>query len=472
MEKHMAALNKKLVFILLLLQVINPWQNLIAQKITLGQVTDSVICRDENRQSYALFCPADYNNKKIWPVILIFDPGARGREGVDTFLEAGRKYGFILACSNNSRNGPLGNNLNAASAMLRDVEERYNVDGRRIYVAGFSGGSRFAITLAVMNGEISGVIGCGAGLPNDRNFLPSENSRFFYYGLAGTRDMNYLEMLALPDFFNSRTRVVSFIRTFSGGHQWPPSSLVTEAVEWLILQTMHRKIIPSDPAFRSYVEKKTQELIDSKLKDGNPVEAVRYMNFASRDFHDTPFGTKVAVMLSENKNSPGYKKAVRYWNRITSDESDRRQVYMNYMETILKSSVIPDSASNWWKDEVRSLIALRDKGNPGRSEMASRILNFISILCWEEGKAAYSYRLYSHAALLFGICTLSDSENPNTWYYLARSLAKSGNTGGAVDALYEAVEHGLKSRKTIESDPTLDPVRDDARYKELIGRMK
>ena len=146
--------------------------------------------------------------------------------------------------------------------MLQDVEERFTVDQRRIYAAGFSGGSRFAMAFAVKEKRISGVIGCGAGLPNDRNYLPSENSGFLYYGLAGNRDMNYLEMHDLPDFFSNQTRVISYLRTFSGGHQWPGPDLITEAVEWLILQTMNRKIIPADQTFLSYIENKTQNLIN------------------------------------------------------------------------------------------------------------------------------------------------------------------------------------------------------------------
>ncbi len=463
--------GKLLVFIILF-QAFPARPVLFAQGIEKDTVRDSVICSDDNRQSYALYCPAGYDESRHWPLVLIFDPGANGTAGVDAFVEAGRRYGFILACSNNSRNGPMQNNLTAAAAVLRDVQERFNVDERRIYVAGFSGGSRFAMTLAVMNGKISGVIGCGAGLPNDRNFIPRENAEFLYFGIVGSRDMNYQEMLALPDFFNDRTHVISYIRTFHGGHQWPSSNLVTGAVEWLILKSMDRKVIPDDPLFRSYLENKTQRLIDDPISSGNLVGAVRYMSFAVRDFRGSPFGTHVGVLLGEYKNSSGYKKAIRARNKIMSDENDRRNMYMNYLEEILKSKLVPDSASVWWKKEVSTLLILRDKGNEDKSAMAYRLLNFISILSWEEGTNVYSYRLYSHAAFLFGICTLSDSENPNTWYYLARSLAEEGKTGEAVDALFSAVKKGFNSRGKIEADPAFHSIHGDARYKELIGKMR
>jgi pimeloyl-ACP methyl ester carboxylesterase len=227
----MGTIFKRIFSLFFLLQAFTSQSFLFSQVSAGDQVTDTIQCRDAIGQSYALYRPAQYDNKKSWPVILIFDPSARGKTGVNTFLEAGRKNGFILACSNNSRNGPMGDNFIAAAAMLQDVEERFTVDQRRIYAAGFSGGSRFAMAFALRQKKISGIIGCGAGLPNDRNYLPSGNSDFLYYGMAGTRDMNFLEMHDLSGFFSNQTRVISYLRTFSGGHQWPDSDLITEAVE-------------------------------------------------------------------------------------------------------------------------------------------------------------------------------------------------------------------------------------------------
>src|ERR1035437_4693219 len=102
---------KKIFSLFFFLQAFTSQSFLFSQVSAKDQVTDTVQCRNEIGQSYALYRPAQYDNKKSWPVILIFDPSARGRTGVSNFIEAGRKYGFILACSNNSRNGPLGDNF-------------------------------------------------------------------------------------------------------------------------------------------------------------------------------------------------------------------------------------------------------------------------------------------------------------------------------------------------------------------------
>jgi pimeloyl-ACP methyl ester carboxylesterase len=468
----MGTIFKKIFSLFFFLQAFMSQSFLFAQVSAKDQVTDTVHCRDVKGQSYALYLPAKYDDKKSWPVILIFDPAARGRTGVSTFIEAGRKYGFILACSNNSHNGPLEESFAAANAMLKDVEQRFAVDQRQIFAAGFSGGSRFAMAFAVKEKRISGVIGCGAGLPNDRNYLPSGNSGFLYYGLAGTRDMNYLEMHDLPGFFSNETRVISYLRTFTGGHQWPASDLIVEAVEWMVLQTMNRKTVPADQTFLTYIENKTQSLINSQLSAANQADAILYMRFAVRDFRGTPFASRMLQLLADSEKSAEYMMATRKWNKMVATEQEKREKYMDYLSETLNSGSLPDSASVWWRNETRTLIRLRDKGNPENSQMASRVLNFISILCSEQGTSYYRNRLYAQSALLFEICTFSDSENQNNYYNLARSLAGSGKSKESVYALSAAMNHGFNSRKTVESDPAFGTIRDDTRYKALILKMK
>jgi predicted esterase len=463
---------RKIFTLFFFLQAFTFQTYLFSQVSDKDQIADTIRCRNVPGQSYALYRPALYDNKKSWPVILIFDPSARGRTGVNAFIKAGREYGFILACSNNARNGPMVDNFTAAAAMFQDVEERFTVDQRRIYAAGFSGGSRFALAFAVKEKRISGVIGCGAGMPNDRNYLPSENSDFIYYGLAGTRDMNYLEMHDLPGFFNNRTSVISYFRTFTGGHQWPGSDFITEAVEWIVLQAMNRRIIPADQTFLSYIENKTQNLIDSQLSSGNQVDAIMYMRYAARDFQGTPFASRMIKLLTDSEKSSEYHQAIRKWNKMAATEQGKREKYLNYLSEIVNSGSLTDSASTWWKNETRSLIWLREKGTSENSQMASRVMNFISILCSEQGTSFYRNRLYAQAAFLFEICTLSDSENPNNYYNLARSLALSGKSKESVNALSAAMNHGFNLQKAIESDPAFGKIRDDSRYKDLILKMK
>ena len=151
---------------------------------------DGIACRADAGQSYALYLPSGADRAELRPVLFLFDPAARGAEGVRAFLPAADKFGWILIGSNNSKNGPLKDSVAAARALWTEAKERFPVDENRVYAAGFSGGSRVASIFAqVIGRKIAGVIGCGAGLAEGLG--PDGLKAEAYFGLAGLRDFNY-----------------------------------------------------------------------------------------------------------------------------------------------------------------------------------------------------------------------------------------------------------------------------------------
>jgi tetratricopeptide (TPR) repeat protein len=455
-----------LIFNILLLNRIE------AQNLAKGRITDTVICINHADQSYSLYLPSGYSQKTKWPVILIFDPGGQGTVAIQAFRKAAEKYGYILACSNNSRNGPLNDNFLAAGYMFNDLAQRFALDEKQIFAAGFSGASRFALALASTNNFIAGVIGCGAGLPNDQSLMPSEKSSFVYYGIAGNRDMNYLEMFDLMTFFNNRTPVIPYLRTFDGGHQWPSPEILQEAVEWINLQLMKKKITANDTAYFSFCSKKIKTLVNNLTTSGNQYDAARYLRYAIRDFSGEPVSHEFTRSLTVIEQSRDYKESSREWNNIASQERVRNENYMSVLGKLLSSGSVPDTASSWWKKEVGSHVLMKDNGNPLKSQMASRLLNFISILCSEQGTSFFRQKKYDISGFLFKICTLSDSENKNNYYNLARSLSGLNKKQEAIEALNKAYDHGLNSRKTIEMEPVFNNIRNDEKYKSLLMKMK
>src|SRR6186997_2461019 len=134
----------------------------LAGGLPAGQIIDRVTCAADSSQTYALFVPAAYTSDRLWPVIFAFDPGGRGRTPVERYQAAAEQYGFIIAGSNDSRNGSP-EFVKAADAMSSDVTARFNIDPKRIYLAGMSGGSRVALFLALQSDSIAGVIASSAG---------------------------------------------------------------------------------------------------------------------------------------------------------------------------------------------------------------------------------------------------------------------------------------------------------------------
>jgi len=132
-----------------------------------GQILDKVVCDADAAQSYALYLPSNYSPDRAWSVIFAFDPLARGRAPLVKYQAAAEKYGYIVAGSNNSRNGPWNVSLAAAQAMSADVGTRFSIDPKRMYTAGLSGGARVAMALAISMNQFAGVIASSAGFSRE-----------------------------------------------------------------------------------------------------------------------------------------------------------------------------------------------------------------------------------------------------------------------------------------------------------------
>jgi len=203
----------------------------IGQEVPRGEIVDNVKCAANASQTYAIYLPKNYSGDRQWNLILAFDPRGRGRAPVEQFKDAAEKYGYIVAGSNNARNGPPDISLDAAAAMGSDVVQRFKINMKRVYTAGLSGGARIAMKVAMDSNEMAGVIESSAGFPPGER---SSNLSFAVFGTAGTEDFNYLEMRQLDQTLNSPHRVV----VFDGGHTWLPPELAVQALEWLEVQTM------------------------------------------------------------------------------------------------------------------------------------------------------------------------------------------------------------------------------------------
>jgi len=211
-----------------------------AAELPAGQIVDSVECALDNTQHYALYLPSSYTPSRQWSVILAFDSGARGRVPVERYRQAAEKYGYIVAGSLNSRNGPWEVSLKAAKAMTADVKARLSIDPKRVYTAGMSGGARVAMKVAIDSKQIAGVFASSAGFPDE--FMP--RLPFAVFGSAGTDDFNHMEMFQLDRRMTSAHRVLYF----EGGHTWLPAELAMQAVEWMELQAMKSGLRARDAA--------------------------------------------------------------------------------------------------------------------------------------------------------------------------------------------------------------------------------
>lgn len=273
-----------------------------AQGLPPGKVIPEVQCAADASQSYALYLPSQYRGDRTWSVILAFDPGGRGRVPVERLQAAAETYGYIVAGSNNSRNGPWEVSAAAAQALWNDVFSRFPIDSRRVYLAGFSGGARVAMAVALSTGRVDGVIASSAGFPDAQ---PRQAVPFAVFGTAGTDDFNYQEMREVDRRLTSAHRVV----IFEGGHDWLPASLAPEALGWLELRAMRSGLRPRDEALIDQIflqRQKRLEGITNRLEESREVASLVADFGGIRDV--SAFAARQAALQRDKAVKDGDKK--------------------------------------------------------------------------------------------------------------------------------------------------------------------
>jgi hypothetical protein len=272
-----------------------------AQGLQRGVIIDRVECAHDPAQTYALYLPSTYTPDRTWSLLLGFHPAARGRLMVEKFQAAAERYGYIVAASNNSRNGPYAVSGAAAQAMSSDVGRRFAIDSQRIYLAGMSGGARVATGIALGTNTIAGVIASSAGYPDSQ---PRSTVPFAIFGTAGTEDFNYIEMRQLDRKLTSP----HFLAVFNGGHMLPPDAVAFDAIEWMELHAMRSGRRGRDEtAIGRILEKRRAGIAASAA----PAETVYLLQALVSDFKGLADVSAEARRVDEMSRQSEVKKALK-----------------------------------------------------------------------------------------------------------------------------------------------------------------
>jgi len=287
---------------------------ILAQDLPRGQIVDEVKCAADPSQSYALYLPSNYSPDRAWSLLVGFHPAARGRAIVETYQAAAEKYGYVVAGSNNSRNGPWQVSAASVQAMSVDLGQRFSIDPKRFYLTGLSGGARVAIGVAAGTKAIAGVIASSAGYPDSQ---PRKTLPFAVFGTAGTEDFNYIEMRVLDRALTTPHRLV----VFEGGHTLPPAPVALEAIEWLELQAMKSGGRPRDEPLIDQLLAKRQQAIAAS---SSPAATVHVLEQLASDFSGLRDASAFAVRAAEMSKQKDAKSALS--RERADDDAEARQV--------------------------------------------------------------------------------------------------------------------------------------------------
>lgn len=366
-----------------------------------GVIIDSVKIAANPTESYAIYFPKKYDAKTPLALVFIFEPAARGKEGIKPFILAAETYNYILVCSNTSKNGSTQDNIAVAGRLFDAVLQKYAIDNSQLYIAGFSGGARLASFFGISTGAFQGVIACGASFNGMDKFIPPSNN-FSYAGMVGDRDMNYQEMIENKQWLDN-AKIVNTLFIAHEEHVWPKPSEMLRTFDWLEIQAYRKNIRPKNDTIIKRIYDNTLRIADSLKANKEMVLAVNTYE-KGITFLNTNEDNFLKAKIAEIKKSREYKDEIAKIEKIKVLENATLDKLSFRFDQELKSAK-GNSNFKFWKSEIQELHVMKaDDKNPLNRNMAIRVLYWFQVLVYETGqenkrnhqndKFAYCQELY------------------------------------------------------------------------------
>jgi len=446
-----------------------------SDSIPKGKVVERIEALNDSSQSYALYLPSNYTPDRKWPILLAFDPGARGRVPVERFKEAAEKYGWIVLGSNNSHNGPMKLVVDAWNAMLADSHQRFAIDDERTYATGFSGGARAAITVAVGCKCLAGVMANGAGFPPD--LAPSPQMHFVFFGAAGVDDFNYPELKSLQGPL-TKAGISNRVQTFEGRHEWPPVSVATTAVEWMELHAIKAGKRPRNDGF-------INAMWQQRVNEARTIEESKKYNEAYQlyvDLAESFKGLRDVAEIETKVNQLAESREVKAAIREEQGQIRKQRELESRLNSLIAgrdrgASVNPgeegfDSANllpKMLNDLRKESKASEDSA---QRRVARRVLDGVFIGLFEQGMSLLqTEKNYSEAVKRFKLATEINPDRPGAFFYLSWAYAANRDKKKSLQSLNTAVEKGFSDAAMITANKAFDSLRDDPEYQQIMTRL-
>lgn len=347
----------------------------------LGKIIDSVLVVNSPNETFAVYLPKRYDPKTPASIVFIFEPGARGKVGVTPFVLASETYNYILVCSNNSKNGPIKTNNEIAGRLFNHVLSSYSINLKRMYIAGFSGGSRFASGIAMTSGAFAGVIACGASFNSFDKIIPPAN-RFSYVGLVGDSDMNFQEMVGSKSWL-TRININNELFVSEDKHVWPSQGQILRAFDWLELQAYRKNLKKSDQGVIEKIYQKNVKIADSLKNSHNPILAVKEYERIMNNFDKALVQESVKTNLVELKESKIYRQQLKKEQEVFDLEKNFEDFFLARFNSDLKD-VKKNVDYKSWKNEIDKLNKIDSKSAEGAlSKMKYRLQTMLWGMIYE-----------------------------------------------------------------------------------------
>jgi hypothetical protein len=418
----------------------------------------SVTCKTDAAQSYSLYIPLK-GNKEALPIVYCFDPHGDGSLPVRKYRALAEAYGFLLAGSNNSKNGnDWPSTENIWRNLSEDTKGRLKIDVSRVYTCGFSGGAKVASYIAIQHKGIEGVIAGGAGLPDGTTV---GNFNFSFTTIGGEGDMNLTDLVSLNtelDRTSTRHRII----IFDGKHEWAPESTMNIAFMGLQLDAMRAGIIPKDNTFIGRCVTKIKARLDIYSKSGALLKAGQECRLAGSLFdgltNETTWFQQKSAALEANQQ---YQQQLLAQQSLLEREQNRKAEFMQHFQ---------DGDNSYWTATINDLKA-KAAAKTAEGAMYQRLLAYLSLAFYSLSNHLINGNENDAARHFVELYKMADPTNGEAWYLSAVLDARAHDVHAAESDLLKAVENGFRDKSRLKQQPEFKNQSTPINFYKIESRM-
>lgn len=418
-----------------------------AQELTVkkGMVVDSLKVSDSLSETYSLYLPTQFEGKKTWPVIFLFDGEGRGKATAQLFRTAAEEQGYLLISSNDiSIENGLTENLEVAKRLITRAADVFPLDLKMVSAAGSMEGGKVASVIPVIYKDILGAIAVGNHWVN-LDFLENDKD-FTFIGIAGDEQYTSAGMKYTAQVLK-KLRFPSQVYSFEGDKDWPENGTVSSAVGSLTLEAMRKGFRPVD-------QNLINELFNNDLAHANKmmsnvqlVEAMEFLELMEDKYKGLHELTEVNDKQKEIERSRNYTVQNKEYAEVREKELRLLEDFIFY----LGADVQTENYENlgWWNYQKIQLDSLSAKKGP-EGKMAKRLIGFIANLAQDAvGELEESHASIGKKLIANIIQTIFEPKSFQAYKNIISLSAQDNDFGTAYFYLEEMLKHGYKNKEAL-----------------------
>lgn len=427
-----------------------------------GEITDSIPVDPQARESYCLYRPSGVDPTLPAPVVFVFDPSGRGRNGITPFIEAADKYGYLIVCSNNSRNGPYEKNFGIADRLFKKVLSEYLINRQRMYLAGFSGGGRLSTALAISSNLFQGVISCGAGLSINSGFLPT-TEKFSFAAIIGDEDMNFSELRHNRSYLK-KIGLPSEIFTFSMDHRWPDQEHLLFAFDWLELEAYRKALSFRDTALVKDIYIRHYRFAAEREAKKDLIGAMDSYEWILRNITRHFNLDSIVQKVKSIREDPAFQKQSIKLEQVLKEEKEYTEMFVERFHDDLGKK---EPRMDWWQKKLEKLKENEQRSGEEYGKMYRRLR--YKIFAWAIERAMLREGIETDEQLIFcyDLCIAVYPKYAYAYLQQIEIATRRNDTKIALEYLEKLLDTGFEDKEALMGLPSFSRLKNNPKFLEL-----